>query len=69
MKKVISAWIEQFIEFDSEMEWVTFQHDLKNCRKKSRILEEKKLPDGKYRVHLMRQYNNNVFPEGGESYV
>lgn len=66
MKKIILAWIEQIIEFDSEMEYVAFQHGLKNSKKKSKVLEEKKLADGKYSVHIRRQYNNNAFPEGGE---
>lgn len=66
MKKIISAWIEQFIEFDSEMEWTVFQHELGKGRKKFKILEETKLQDGKVKIHLMRQYNNNEFPEGGD---
>ena len=33
MKKILLAWIEQKIQFDSEMEWVAFHHDLKNGRK------------------------------------
>lgn len=66
MKKVISAWIEQHLEFDSEMEFAVFQQQLKEGKKKYRIVATKKLPDGKYRVHLIKQYNNNTFPEGGE---
>lgn len=65
MKKVISACIEQFIEFDSEMEYITFQHDLKNGNKKYKILKEEKLQSGKYKIHLIKQYNNNHFPERG----
>ena len=37
MKRIISAWIEQFIEFDSEMEYAVFEQDLKNSNKKYRI--------------------------------
>lgn len=69
MKKIISAWIEQIVEFESEMEYAAFQHDLKAGKKLYRILEEEKLPNGKYKVHLMKQYNNNRFPEGGEDNV
>lgn len=69
MKKVISAWIEQYLEFDSEMEYAVFQQDLSIGKKKYRILETEKLENGRFRAHLMRQYNNNKFPEGGESDV
>lgn len=65
MKRIISAWIEQFIEFDSEMEYAVFEQDLKNSNKKYRIISKYKLPDGKYRIHLKRQYNKNIFPEEG----
>lgn len=65
MKRIISAWIEQFIEFDSEMEYAIFEQDLKNSNKKYRIISKDKLPDGKYRIHLKRQYNKNIFPEEG----
>lgn len=63
MKKVISAWIEQFIEFDSEMEYLVFHHELKNGKKKYKIVSDEKLTDGKFKVHVIRQYNNNAFPK------
>lgn len=67
MKKIISAWIEQHLEFDSEMEYAVFYQDLKNGKRKFRVISTEKLPDGKIKVHLMKQYNNNNFPEGGAS--
>lgn len=69
MKRVILAWIEQKIEFDSEMEYAAFEHDLATGRKKYRIIDTEKHKDGKFRVHLIRQYNNNEFPEGGAADV
>lgn len=67
MKKIVYAWIEQVLEFDSEMEYLVFQHDLENSGKKYEIVSHKKLKNGKCQVHVMKQYNNNKFPEGGES--
>lgn len=29
MKKILAAWIEQFIEFDSEMEFAVFEQKLR----------------------------------------
>lgn len=33
MKKIVSAWIEQVIEFDSMTEYQKFINDLKNGKK------------------------------------
>ena len=38
MKKIISAWIEQVIEFDSMTEYQKFINDLKNGKKAYRII-------------------------------
>lgn len=66
MKKILEAWIEQKIKFDSEMEWLTFYHDLKNGKKAYEVVSEEKCSDGSVVVHLLRQYNNNKFPRAGE---
>ena len=63
MKKILEAWIEQKIQFDSEMEWLTFYHDLKNGKKAYEVLSEEKQIDGSVIVHIKKQYNNNKFPE------
>lgn len=67
MKKILEACIEQKIKFDSEMEWLTFYHDLKNGKKAYEVMKEKKCSDGSVLVHLRRQYNNNKFPKAGDS--
>nr|UVY17277.1 MAG: hypothetical protein [Bacteriophage sp.]DAD79441.1 MAG TPA: hypothetical protein [Siphoviridae sp. ct7FW4] len=66
MKKIISAWIEQVIEFDSMTEYQKFINDLKNGKKAYRIITPGCEVDNKICTHIMRQYNNNSFPEGGE---
>lgn len=66
MKKILEAWIEQKIQFDSEMEWLAFYHDLKNGKKAHEVMREEKRSDGSVVVHLLRQYNNNKFPKAGE---
>lgn len=63
MKKIISAWIEQVIEFDSMTEYQKFINDLKNGKKAYRIITPGCKVDGKICTHIMRQYNNNNFPE------
>lgn len=66
MKKILEAWVEQKIRFDSEMEWLAFYHDLKNGKKAYEVMKEKKCSDGSVLVHLRRQYNNNKFPKAGD---
>ena len=62
MKKVTLAWIEQHIEFSSEMEYSVFLQQIKDSGKKYRVRREEKLPDGRYQIVIRRQYNNNAFP-------
>lgn len=67
MKKIIYAWIEQVLDFDSEEEVAMFKQDLRANGKKYLIQSCKKNNNGKFRIHVLKQYNNNHFPEGGES--
>ena len=67
MKKILEACIEQVLQFDSEMEWAIFHYDLKTGRKAYEVLSEEKQPDGSVIVHIKKQYNNNKFPERGDS--
>lgn len=66
MKKVISACIEQFIEFDSKEEYEAYERELSQGKKKYKILSARK-QKGRYLVHLKKQYNNNSFLGGGEN--
>ena len=66
MKKILEAWIEQKIRFDSEMEWLAFYHELKNGKRAYEVVSEEKRSDGSVLVHLLRQYNSNKFPKARE---
>ena len=66
MKKIVSAWIEQVIEFDSMTEYQKFINDLKYGKKAYRIISPGCEVDIKICTHIMRQYNNNQFPKAGE---
>ena len=66
MKKILEAWIEQKLQFSSEMEWIAFYHDLKNGRKAYEVLKEEKCSDDSVLVQLRKQYNNNNFPKAGD---
>lgn len=71
MKKIVKAWIQQIIEFDSEEEYNKYADEISKNGKKwnaSLLIDEKA---GKVTATVRKQYNNNAFPddekEGEES--
>lgn len=54
MKKVIFAWIEQVVQFDSEQERQKFIDGIRGVQ----VLDSSE-SDGKFTVHVKRPYNNN----------
>lgn len=63
MKKIISAWIEQVVQFDSKMEYLTYIGELEQSDKKFKEIEYAQDESGKVTVKVRKQYNNNVFPD------
>lgn len=63
MKKIIYAWIEQVLEFDSIAETSTYLHKLENGYKACMVMGKTVQPNGKVRLHIRKQYNSNQFPE------
>lgn len=61
MKRIISAWIEQILEFDGKLEYMAYMEGLK--RKGQRFIEVSadQLESGVMRIRIRKQYNNNVF--------
>lgn len=54
MKKVLYAWIEQIVQFDSEQERQKFIDGVKGVQ----VLNSSE-GDGKFTVRVKRPYNNN----------
>lgn len=54
MKKVLFAWIEQIVQFDSEQERQKFIDGIMGVQ----VLDSSE-SDGKFTVHVKRPYNNN----------
>lgn len=54
MEKVLFAWIEQIVQFDSEQERQNFIDGIKGVQ----VLDSSE-SDGKFTVHVKRPYNNN----------
>lgn len=62
MKKILSAWIEQIVQFDSKLEYTAYIGDLEQKKQKFKIVEQNQGISGKVTLHIKKQYNNNVFP-------
>ena len=63
MKKIVKAWIQQIIEFDSEEEYNKYADEISKNGKKwdaSLVIDEK---IGKVTATVRKQYNNNAFPD------
>lgn len=66
MKKIIAAWIEQILEFDGELEYLDYMESLKKGRpQKFKETSHEQLESGAVRIRIMKQYNNNAFPDEG----
>lgn len=63
MKKVLSAWIEQYLQFDSKLEYMAYMEELKQKKQKFKEIECSQDISGKVTLHIKKQYNNNVFPD------
>lgn len=66
MKKILTAWIEQILEFDSKMESLTYIEELKRKGRKFSIISNKQDGVGKVYLQIKKQYNNNIFPDESE---
>lgn len=69
MKKIVAAWIEQILEFDSKLEYMVYVEGLERKGQRFKVLTQEQLESGIVRISIMKQYNNNAFPdktEGGE---
>lgn len=63
MKKVVSAWVEQYLQFDSKIEYMTYMESLMQKKQKFKEIEHSQDVSGKVVLHIKKQYNNNVFPD------
>lgn len=63
MKKIIAAWIEQILEFDSKLEYMTYMEELKQKNQHFKEVSYEQLESGVVRIGIRKQYNNNNFPD------
>lgn len=62
VKKVITAFIEQELQFDSKLEYLAYMESLKQSKKQFKEVQYKQLESGEVVITVRKQYNNNVFP-------
>lgn len=67
VKKVISACIDQVIQFDSEQEIDLLLEHLKSRKQRFTIVWKNNLNDGKVQIRIRRQYNQHFMEEGENS--
>lgn len=63
MKRIIAAWIEQILEFDSKLEYMAYIEGLKQKGQQFKEISSKQLESGIVKLRIRKQYNNNMFPE------
>lgn len=63
MRKIVAAWIEQELEFDSRMEYLAYISELEQTERKFKEVSYHQDDTGKVHLRVMKQYNNNSFPE------
>jgi hypothetical protein len=63
LKKVISAHIDQVLQFDSENELDKFIEGLESKKQQYQVVWKNALGGGKVIMRIKKQYNNNDFVE------
>lgn len=64
MKKVLTAFIEQVLQFDNKAEYQEYIRKLKAGRPQQfKEMDVKEDASGKVFLTIRKQYNNNVFPD------
>lgn len=62
-KQILSAFIQQSLQFDCRTEYEAYILGLKNGKTKYSVSDFKMNDDGKVLVTVRKQYNKNVFPD------
>lgn len=61
MKKILSAWIEQYLQFDSKLEYLVYISHLEQKKQKFQEMEYSQDASGKVTLRIRKQYTKNTF--------
>ena len=64
MKKVITACVDQVLEFDSEKEIDKLIDDLRSKKQRFSVTWKRVLKNGKIQIRIKKQYNNHFMEIG-----
>lgn len=67
MKKVISACVDQILEFDSDLEVDRLIENLKSKKQRFTIVWKNTLNNGKVQIRIKKSYNQHFMEEGENS--
>lgn len=62
MKRIVAAWIEQILEFDSKLEYLAYIENLREG-KRFKVTAYNQDESGKVKITIRKQYNSNAFPD------
>ena len=63
MKKIIAAYIDRILEFDTQEDAAKYLESLRNKKTEFRIVNREAI-NGKYRIRVQEQYNKSPMIEG-----
>ena len=63
MKKIVQAWIEQILQFDTKLECMAYIEELKQKKQKFKVVNQEQYEFGVVTLQIRKQYNKNNFPE------
>lgn len=63
MKKIVRAWIEQILQFDTKLECLAYIEEIKRKNQKFKIIKWERDERGVVTLRIRKQYNKNRFPD------
>ena len=63
MKRIVHAWIEQILQFDTKLECLAYIEEIKKKNQKFKIIKQERDKCGVVTLQIRKQYNKNNFPD------
>lgn len=63
MKKIVRAWIEQILQFDTKLECLAYIEEIKRKNQKFKIIKWERDERGVVTLQIRKQNNKNRFPD------
>lgn len=63
MRKIVQAWTEQILQFDTKLECLAYIEGIKKKNQKFKIIKQERDECGVVTLQIRKQYNKNHFPD------